>query len=73
MSEKSRSWEIRKTVPGLSGLSDFLVGLPYKVLRPYGVNVVPQLTQFRDQTLGQILIELDFQRLIGASAKGRSS
>jgi hypothetical protein len=47
-------------VAGLSALPDFLVSLPWKVLHPYRVNVVPQLTKFREQTLGQILIELIF-------------
>jgi len=33
----------QKTVAGLSGSPDFLVGLPYEAFRSYRVNVVPQL------------------------------
>jgi len=33
----------QKTVAGLSGLPDFLVGLSCKVFRPHRVNVVAQL------------------------------
>jgi hypothetical protein len=38
----------QKMVPGLSSLPDLLVRLSGKVLRPHCVNVVSQLTKFRD-------------------------
>jgi len=63
----------QKTATGLSGLPDLLVGSSCKVLGPHRFNIVPQLTKFRYEALGQVLIELDVQRLIGDSAKGRSS
>jgi hypothetical protein len=34
---------------------------------------MPQSLQFRDEALGEILVELDVHRWIGDSARGRSS
>ena len=57
-----------------------LRGLPYvgvvatgQSLLTNGVDVVAEGLQFGDETLGQVLVELDVHRLTGDSATGKSS
>lgn len=72
-SEKSRSWVIKKAIHRLCRLPDFVIGPSCQVFRTHSIDVMPEFGELGDQTLGQILVELDLHRLIGDSAKGRSS
>ena len=63
----------QKTVTRLSGLPYLIVGASGEAFLPHRIDVVSQLLESRYQALGQILIQLDVQRLMGASANGMSS
>jgi len=63
----------QEAIHRLCRLPDFVVGPSCQVLRPDSVDLMPEFGKFGQQPLGKILVELDLHRLIGNSAKGRSS
>lgn len=71
-SEKSRSCVMRKRAAFLCGLPHDGVVLPRDAFRRNGIDVMPQFSEHRHESSGQILVELDPHRT-WAPATSRSS
>src|SRR5438132_12413698 len=72
MSDKSRSWVIRKRWAACAAVHNMWVGATDQMFRANCIDVVTN-GEDRDEAVRQILVEFDLQRLIGVSSRGRSS